>query len=362
VKGRASLPTDSLVIPRELDDVTPAWLTRALSGHFPGADVASVVGESLHQGTASTLRLHVEYASNSAPAPRTMCLKAAFGLTHAEHLEAAGLYRKEAMAYRDVLPRTTARVATSFAAEYDNAGRAFVLMEDLAAAGARFCGPDKPLTVAQVGTAVEQLAQLHAASWNDPSLHEIQWTHHGRSLSEEDPFWAFQLESFDDVLKTPHGGAMAHVFHHAELFADALSSLRRVDNQSANSLIHGDAHLGNFFVDRDGQPGMADFQCVQRGHFTLDLAMIIPSALDVLDRRSYEQDLLRGYVAAIDRYGVPGVKFDEVWLGYRRHLMYSLLAWVLTTEQFQSELHLVTNVFRYGLAALDLDSMGALQE
>jgi hypothetical protein len=355
------VPEDTLAIPSELDDVTPAWLTHALTEHFPGVAVASVLGESLHQGTASTWRLHVGYTANSAPAPSTICLKAAFGLAYGEHLGAAGLYRKEATVYRDVLPRTSARVATCFAAEYDTAGHAFVLLEDLTAAGSRFCGPDRPLTVAQVGVGLEQLAQLHAARWNDPSLHEIQWTHHGRPLSEEDPFWVPYLESFDEVLRTPHGGAMARVFHDPELIGNCLSRLRRLDNDAVCCLIHGDAHLGNFFVDRDGRPGMADFQCVQRGHFTHDLAMFITSALDVLDRRAYEQDLLRHYLAVLDRHGVSGIEFDEAWLGYRQHLIYSLLAWVLTTDQFQSELHLVTNVFRYGLAALDLDSLGALE-
>jgi hypothetical protein len=35
--------------------------------------------------------------------------------------------------------------------------------------------------------------------------------------------------------------------------------------------------------------------------------------------------------------------------------------WLFTTDGYQSQLHLVTNVFRYGTAALDLDSLGALR-
>jgi len=290
-----------------------------------------------------------------------MCLKASLDLPHSDHLGAAGIYRKEAAVYRDIVPKTSARAATCYAASFDSAGHAFVLLEDLTAAGGRFCGPDRPLTIQQVATGLEQLAGLHAVSWNDASLLELQWAHHGRPLSDEDPFWAAYLADFDDILKTPHAGAMAHVFNDAGMLADALTRLRQLDHATAACLIHGDAHVGNFFVDRAGQPGMADFQCVQRGHFTHDLAMFIASALDVVDRRAHEQDLLRHYIAVIQRHGVSGVDFEDVWLGYRQHLIYSLVVWLLTTDQFQSELHLVTNVFRYGLAALDLDSLGALR-
>jgi hypothetical protein len=349
-----------LQIPKSIHEVTPSWLRAALLDPFQDVDVTSVRAESLHQGTASTWRLHVEYADDSCAAPSTMCLKASFGLPYSEHLGAAGLYRKEAMVYRDVLPRTAARVAGCYAADYDDAGQGFILMEDIAAAGGRFCSPDKPLTVPQVADGLEQLAKLHAASWNDPSLHEVQWTHHGKSLGVADPFLTPYLAAFEQVLATPHGGAMAHVFHNTELIDGALTRLRLVDHAAASCLIHGDAHVGNFFTNADDQPGMADFQCVQRGHYSHDLAMFIPSALDVLDRRAYEEDLLRHYVATLEGHGISGIDFQDVWLGYRQHLIYSLVVWILTTDQYQPELHLVTNVFRYGLAALDHDSLGAL--
>jgi aminoglycoside/choline kinase family phosphotransferase len=119
--------------------------------------------------------------------------------------------------------------------------------------------------------------------------------------------------------------------------------------------------VGNFFVDRNDDPGMADFQCVQRGHVTHDLAMFIASALDVIDRREHEQALLRRYLVHLQGLGVAAPDFEEVWLGYRRHLLYSLVVWLFTTDGYQSQLHLVTNVFRYGTAALDLDSLGALR-
>ena len=120
--------------------------------------------------------------------------------------------------------------------------------------------------------------------------------------------------------------------------------------------------VGNFFVDGNAQPGMADFQCVQRVDHTHDLAMFVASALDVVDRSEHEVALLQHYLDHLERLGVLRPSFDGVWLGYRRHLLYALVVWLFTTDRFQPELHLVTNVFRYGTAALDLDAIGAIAE
>ena len=348
-------------IPRELEDVTPAWLSAALAGAHAGAEVTAARFESLHQGTASTWRAHLTYAADKPAGPATVCIKSDFGLPHKEHLASSGLYRREASVYLEVLPTTSARVAACYAADYDGAGRGFMLLQDIVAAGGRFCDPVSTLTVSQVATGVEQLAQLHAATWEAPMVREPRWMHHGKPLSEEDPFWNAIFARYASLLTTPHAGAMARIFRDPDVVGRAFNRLRGLDDPVARSLIHGDAHVGNFFVDKNGDPGMADFQCVQRGHVTHDLAMFIGSALDVTDRRSHEQALLKHYLQRLADFGAVAPDFDEIWLGYRRHYIYSLFVWLSTTDNFQPTQHLVTNVFRYGVAALDLDTLAALQ-
>jgi aminoglycoside/choline kinase family phosphotransferase len=350
---------DAIDIPQNLEDVSPEWLSAARAGERPGVRVASVRSESLHQGTASTWRLHLGYAAGSPPGPGTACIKSGFALPHAARLAQTGLYRKEAVVYLQVLPQARARVPACYAANYDDKGRGFMLMEDLVAAGGGFCNPVQALSVAQVAEGVEQLARLHAASWGDPTVYEPQWMHHGVPLSEEDPFWNALFDQYAEALETPHSGAMARIFRDPEVMRTAFNRLRAFDDPIACSLIHGDAHVGNFFVERNGDPGMADFQCVQRGHVTHDLATFMGSALDIIDRREHEQMLLRRYLAQLQRLGVAAPDFDEIWLGYRRHLLYALAVWLFTTDGYQPQLHLVTNIFRYSMAALDLDSLGA---
>ncbi len=347
-------------IPTKATDITPAWLSRALSDTFPGIVVTSVRQESLHEGTASTRRLHLEIAGDAGPP--TICIKSGIGLPHSEHLASAGLYRKEAQVYLGVLPSTGARVARCYAAGFDDAGHGFILLEDVVAHGGRFCSPTEPLQVTQVAVGLEELAALHASHWRANALTDPRWEHHAVPLSEPDPFWRAIFDRYSELLATPHGGAVGGPYRDGEQVWDAFSRLRLLDHAAADCLIHGDAHVGNFFVDRDEQPGMADFQCLQRGHHTHDVSMFIVSALDVVDRRQHEVALLHHYLDHLEQLGVVPPSFDETWLGYRRHLLYALVVWLFTTDGFQPELHLVTNVCRYSTAALDLDSLGAIAQ
>ena len=358
----AATPVRGIDIPRNLADVTPEWLSAALASRHPGAEVAAVRAESLHQGTASTWRLHLEYVEGGRSGPATACLKSDFELPYAEHLHRSGIYRKEAVVYLDVLPGASARTPLCYAASFDAEGRGFMLMQDVVAAGGRFCDPAATLSPAQVATGLEQLAKLHAAMWGRDAVRDPIWTHHGKALSEHDPFWDAQFEGYAQRLRAaPQADAMSRIFRDRDRVQRGFNRLREFDDPIALSLVHGDAHVGNFFVDRNGDPGMADFQCVQRGHVTHDLAMFIGSSLDVVDRREHERALLKGYRTQLARLGVAAPDFEELWLGYRRHMIYALAIWIFTSEQMQPLAFLVKNVFRYGMAALDLDTLGALE-
>ena len=62
------------------------------------------------------------------------------------------------------------------------------------------------------------------------------------------------------------------------------------------TVVHGDAHIGNFFLDGAGRPSLLDWQLAQRGPWYLDVGYHIGSALTVSDRRSSEDDLIRHYL------------------------------------------------------------------
>ena len=345
-------------------DVSPAWLSRALARDFPGAKVSAVRRESLHEGAASTSRLHLDYAPESPPGPGTVCIKSDFGLPHMQRLALAGLYRKEALVYLDILPAANTRVARCFAANFNSEGRGFMVLEDLAAAGGAFLHPTSGLTLAQVRTGVEALAKLHASTWEMPGLNGPDWMHHGKPLSETDPFWDVIFDGWEDALANhPHAGAVARTFWDRDRIQSAFGRLRGMQDKVARCLIHGDAHVGNFYADKNGDVGVADFQCVQRGDVAHDLTTFIVSSLDIVDRRAGDRDLLQHYVGYLKELGVASPpSIEEVWLGYRRHLVYSLVSWLFTSVAQQPQLDCVANMHRFGVAALDLDTLGVFDE
>jgi aminoglycoside phosphotransferase (APT) family kinase protein len=345
-------------IPNSLDEVTPAWLSAALGQAFPGVEVASISREPLHLGTASTWRLGLDYAPGRPAGPKTLAIKSDLGLEHAKRLAQVGLYRKEALVYLEVLPAAAARVAGCYAAAYESSGRGFMLLEDLSVAGATFLHPTSGLTVAQVRTGVEQLARLHASTWDKPWLREPDWMHHGAPLSVEDRFWDVVFDRWADGIQHPHAGAISRLFKDLPVVRRAFNRLRIYQDAAAHSLIHGDAHVGNFYADRNGDVGMADFQCVQRGDVAHDLTTFMVSSLDIVDRRENERALLRYYLDFLKGLGVAAPPaFEDLWIGYRRHLVYSIVTWMFTTASAQPELDLVTNMSRFGTAALDLDTL-----
>jgi hypothetical protein len=57
-----------LAIPQGWDEITPDWMTAALSTHFPGATVSQVAIVLRDDGTNRRARLELTYSAGSGPA------------------------------------------------------------------------------------------------------------------------------------------------------------------------------------------------------------------------------------------------------------------------------------------------------
>jgi len=98
--------TDGLAtidLPRSLDEVTAAWLSRALSVRFPGTVVARADEGDTIRGMATKIQLHLTYADGGNPAdlPASMWLKTGFEKHSARSAE---LYAAEVNFFRVVAP------------------------------------------------------------------------------------------------------------------------------------------------------------------------------------------------------------------------------------------------------------------
>ena len=74
--------------------------------------------------------------------------------------------------------------------------------------------------------------------------------------------------------------------------------------------MHGDEHLGNFYLEKDGRAGFLDWQ-VRKEPWCVSFAYFTVLALDILDRRAWEKDLLKTYLTALRGHGIAPPNFAD---------------------------------------------------
>lgn len=94
------------------------------------------------------------------------------------------------------------------------------------------------------------------------------------------------------------------------------------------SLLHGDSHLGNFFVSGD-EMGMLDFQAVHWGRGTRDVQYFLTDSLPAQVLADNERDLIKYYVERRQYHGAP-IDFDDCWYEYRGFAYHSLMTIVVS--------------------------------
>ncbi len=94
------------------------------------------------------------------------------------------------------------------------------------------------------------------------------------------------------------------------------------------SLLHGDSHLGNFFISGD-EMGMLDFQAVHWGNGIRDVQYFLIDSLPADTLAANEQELVRYYVERRAHYGTA-VDFDTSWQQYRGFSYHTLMTIVVS--------------------------------
>jgi aminoglycoside phosphotransferase (APT) family kinase protein len=141
-----------------------------------------------------------------------------------------------------------------------------------------------------------------------------------------------------------------------ERLVEAFRALAAREPGDGWAVIHGDAHVGNLFLDADGRPGLVDWQLVQHGHWSTDVGYHIASALEPAERRVHERDLLTHYLDTLAGHDVEPPAFETAWSDYRRSVAYGFFLWAITLY-VQPDI-IETLVRRLGIAVHDLDSFG----
>src|SRR6185503_8253687 len=140
-----------------------------------------------------------------------------------------------------------------------------------------FCRVQKTLTYDQAAAQLDMMASLHAQWWGSDEFAP------GRSLDWADPIdplpegalGTYQRSRlvpavYAECMALPRGLAVSRYFHDRDRMERAMEKLRVVDREGPRCLLHLDPHLGNLYLDRDGQPGLLDWQACRNGPWSHD--------------------------------------------------------------------------------------------
>jgi Phosphotransferase enzyme family len=326
--------------PIHLEDVLSVeWLSRALRTAERGARITSVEEVDRLETTASKVRIKVvTEETDGRQESESLIVKGAFNpdvesLYGTEALRSLylGTTVHEARFYRDLAGTVPITVAVSPYAGIDSeTGHGLVLLEDLVAAGATFPSPLDPWTPERVASSVSELAALHAEFWGD-ELATDPW------LAPKYPKYAevLGIEEWDGLLNGLRGQGIPEEIRRARRIKAGLAALTSRYSNSTKTLIHGDAHPGNFYITADGGIGFTDWQNYECGHWSMDFSYHVAASMTPEDRRSSERDLLGAYLERLRSAGVDAPSFDDAWADYRASLIYGYFLWSITRRVYE---------------------------
>ena len=316
--------------PEGLDELlTPAWLTAALQPRFPSVHVAAVTRGPVVARVCTNARFRIEC---EGPLPSGLsphlCAKGFFGDAFRGFRQAG---EPEARFYCDLAPSLPVRTLRSVYAGVDpETGHGVVISEDLVEQGATFLDATSDYTLDQTAESLEQLARLHVATWMAAAWAETPWL----ASRLERQLQARGVNEIRGNFEGPVGARVPEVVCDPQRLVDAYRALADAMHSATPwTVVHGDPHINNLYLDPAGRPSIVDWQLVQRGPWYLDVGYHIASVLDVEDRRRHERDLVRHY---LDHVRVAGIdvpcRDGDLWAGIRRGILHGFFLWGITLK------------------------------
>ncbi len=304
-----------------IEQVTPAWLTavlRAQGSLTRGQAAAVTAGPARPSFGSLAVHLHVSYSPDASPnGPQRLFLKLSKPALAPGRFDAQRL-QQEASFYSTIAPA----MAVPFTIPcYDAAwepatGASHVLLEDVSETHA--AGGD-PLHPGHAAQAIDCLARLHAFWWDHPRL--------GQGIGSL-PTWEERMQDCRDAADSTAAfmAALGDTLPPAwrAVYERVLAALPGLFQRHLTgrdlTLVHGDAHLGNFLFPRDAGSSAAYLADWQFWHPTIggtDLAFMIAAEWEPETRRRLEHGLLQRYYDGLLAHGVQRYGWQQCWDDYR---------------------------------------------
>jgi len=278
------------------------------------------------------VRLRLLYDGAAVDAPPTVIFKTNLP-ARAGALWQAG--RQEVAFYTQVAPLTPSRlVPRCFDALWDaQAHTWYLVLEDLTDSHVIATPWPLPPTLEQCACIIQARAHFHAQWWDDARLGTVigTWTEPDAMHSYLHTL-AERFMRFADRLGDSLDGERRALYE--RFFAAAPGLMARYYAHRHLTIVHGDAHVWNTFLPRDGSDQgvrFFDWDCWRVDVGTDDLAYMMALHWYPDLRKRYEPSLLDCYHEALAAHGVQGYDRQALEEDYRLSVL-----WHMTTPVWQA--------------------------
>ena len=345
-----------MTIPSTVEDLTPAWFSQVLDVPVSAVDVLDA-----HSGTTGRARVRL---CTSADLPETLFVKLQpFTPEQRAFVRHVGMGVAEARLYSQIGNELPVRIPHVWHADHDSSDGSFVmLLEDIAVPGCRFPSPSDYDILDVAASTVEELAKLHAAYQGQ----KLPWLEIPSAMrtKADDPQKSSGGTQFIQLALDQFADEMPSVFRElAELYIDSAGDIGALLAAGDRTLIHGDAHFGNLFVDGKST-GFFDWAVASRGPGMRDTAYFLCNSVPPEMRRAEQAALLSRYRSSLESYGVA----LDSRTAEEQYRLFSVYSWIAATST--AAMGSRWQPIEVGRAAMvrtteavdDLDALGLLQE
>lgn len=362
---------DPVIIPDTPADITPEWLTSILALGHPDVVVtaAKVSGFFGHKPNKVKATVSYDQAGRSAGLPTSLVIKGGFTGNQAD-ASRTGLdigLELELLAYAELVPHLPVNTPRPLVTVFDAQGyRGVMVMEELSAPGTRFLNAEDSLSYPQAAAFLDAQARFHAPWLDsrdfDPGGRfgpESGLGERTRRLHDGYIDRLVRPEYWQTFIALPRGACLPRILREPDRVARAQERMNELHRSCAQTIVHGDEHLGNLYIDADGRPGFLDW-CARREPWVVGFTYFLLSTLDPLDRRQWERALLRHYLDRLRHHGANPPDFEVAWHAHRCTALFPFLTWLNNSPRWQPESVNTRNTMRAALAVIDHDTLSLL--
>ncbi len=317
--------------------ITPDWLTDVLHSNGTLASDISITAirrEQVGEGVGMMSELSRLVPTYSAPptgdatqAPASFIAKyPSQNPTNRQVAMTMNLYEREVRYFAELDSLTTAISPATYLTELDG-DNFIILMEDMAdyTVGDQIIGA----TLAQTETAIDELAKLHAAFWQNVA--DIAWIPHVSNSYHATNLQNFATGGWDNMVATFGEFLPAHFVARKDDLQGSIAALQAHADRPPITLAHGDFRMENLlYGNKPGHHPIAiiDWQGPLLGRGMQDVTLLMGQSTQTDVRRAHERTLLQRYLDGLAALGVTGYEFDQAWDDYRHTHLHN---WTYTT-------------------------------